>query len=231
MEYKSTLLEVKDLSTESRTAILAHAVYGNIDVMGDISTKGMFKSSWERKSGIDFLFNHDNGAIVGNVKRTFEDDSKAYTEVKFGNWKLGDDVMSMIDAGVIRGVSFGFITEKKDFVNKDGRKIRVLRQVDHTETSILTKPPANPLTHVVSMTKQADVINEWKAQIERMEAFCSRSNATDSILQDMEAEIKQAKLILSSYDTVSTPLITDGEASRDEVKEFAQQLELLTLTL
>lgn len=231
MEHKAIDFELKDLDTGKRTAVIAHAVYGNIDLVGDISTKGMFNSSWERKSPIGFYFNHDDGNVVGNVIRTFEDEHKAYSEVKFGDWTEGSDMIKRIEANVIRGASFGYETEKKDYINKNGRKVRVLRQVKHLETSLLTKQPANPLAGIVSFKQQVEVLKEWKAQIERMESFCRHSTASDEAIQHMELEIKTAKEIISSFDTASTPLIPDGEASNDEVKEFASQLQLLTLNI
>jgi len=219
MEHKSINFELKDLSKDSRTAIIAHAVYNNIDRVGDISTQGMFTSSWERKDAIDFLFNHNDGDVPGKVIRTFEDEQKAYTEVKFGNWKLGDDMIAMIEAGVMKGASFGFETEKKEFIEKAGRKVRVLRQVRHIETSLLTKIPANPLTGVVKLTKAEDIQNfiaEVKAHLFSMENFCKNTNASDEAIKAIMSEIKQANEIISKYDTASTPLITDGEVSRND---------------
>lgn len=228
MEHKSLLLEIKDMSKDSRTAVIAHAVYNNIDRVGDISTKGMFTSSWERKDAIDFLFNHDAGQVGGNIIKTFEDENKAYTEVKFGNWKLGDDMIAMIDAGVIKGASFGYETEKKEYKEVNGRKVRVLRQVRHIETSLLTKTPANPLAGVVSLTKAEDIqdfIIEMKSHIVAMDNFCRNTNASDETIKAIMAEVKQAQDLLSKYDTASTPLITDGGASRND--SFYKQLLLL----
>jgi HK97 family phage prohead protease len=153
MERKSVEFEVKDFSKEKRSAVIAHAVYGNIDLTGDISCKGMFSSSWSRKDPIEFRFNHDAALLPGIVLRTFEDENKAYTEVKFGKWTLGDDMIEMIDAGVIRGASFGYKTEKKDFITKDNKRVRKLLQVKHIETSLLTEMPANPLAGVVELRK------------------------------------------------------------------------------
>ena len=99
MEHKSVSLELKDFSPGSRTAVLAHAVYNNIDRTQDISRKGMFTKSWNEIKAVDFLFNHKDGQTPGSVTRLFEDEAKAYTEVKFGNWTLGNDAMEMIDAG------------------------------------------------------------------------------------------------------------------------------------
>lgn len=228
MEQKAITFEIKDMSKDSRTAVIAHAVYHNIDRVGDISMPGMFKSSWERKDTIDFLFNHKEGEVGGNVTRTFEDEQKAYTEVKFGAWKLGDDLISMIEAGVIKGASFGFETEKKEYKEVKGRKVRMLRQVRHLETSLLTKTPANPLAGVVALTKADEIQNfiiEIKAHISAMDQFCRNTNASDETIKAIYAEIKQAQDLLSKYDTVSTPLITDGGTSRND--SFYKQLLLL----
>lgn len=228
MEHKSVSLELKDISRDNRTAVIAHAVYGNIDLTGDISTKGMFSSSWGRKAPIDFLYNHREDEIPGNVVRTFEDEHKAYTEVKFGNWKLGDDLLEMLEANVIRGASFGYQTEKKEYKNINGKNIRVLRQVHHTETSLLTKTPANPLAGVVAYKKE--YAGELKAHLDRMTDFCRNSNASDETIQYFLGEIKSLETALSQYDTASTPLITDGDASRND-SEFANQLQLLKLII
>lgn len=232
MEHKSIPFEIKDMSMDSRTAIIAHAVYNNIDRTGDISTKGMFKSSWERKDAIDFLFNHDTGMVGGNVLRTFEDETKAYTEVKFGNWKLGDDMIAMVEAGVMKGASFGYETEKKEFIQKEGRKIRVLKQVRHIETSLLTKTPANPLAGIVTMSKEAadSMILELKENLANMEKFCRNTNASDATILNILSTVEEYKNIITKYDTVSTPLITDGEASRNDNDTFRKNI-LLTQIL
>lgn len=157
MEHKSIPFELKDMSKEKRTAVIAHAVYNNIDRVGDISTKGMFNKSWKENKSIDFLFNHNEDEIPGVVLKTFEDDEKAYTEVKFGAWKLGDDILEMADAGVLRGASFGFDAEKKEYTIIKGKRIRKLKEVKHIETSLLTKMPANPLAGIIKLNKSFEV--------------------------------------------------------------------------
>lgn len=156
MERKSIPLEFKDIDTNSRTAVIAHAVYTNIDRVKDISTKGMFTKSWKENKSIDFLFNHIDGDVVGNVKGVFDDDAKAYTEVKFGNWTTGNDVLEMADAKVLKGASFGYETIQKEHKIVGNQKVRVLKEVKHIETSLLTKNPANPLAGIVSLTKSLE---------------------------------------------------------------------------
>lgn len=156
MEIKSIPLEIKDVDTSKRTAIIAHAVYDSVDRVGDISTRGMFTKSWKENKSIDFLFNHNTDEIPGNALRTFEDEHKAYTEVKFGNWALGNDVMAMAEAGVIRGASFGYVTERKEMIEVKGKKVRRLKEVRHIETSLLTKMPAHPEAGIISLTKSME---------------------------------------------------------------------------
>lgn len=295
MERKSIGFEVKDFSKGKRTAVIAHAVYNNIDRVGDISVKGMFSSSWKRGDDVSFYFNHDDNQSPGKVLRTFEDEEKAYTEVEFGPFTLGNDVLEMVDfGGVIKGASFGYETEKKEFISKSGRNIRRLLQVKHFETSLLTKLPANPLAGVVSYNKSvetkkltdterqalidiamndqstletlinlsgkmsiSDDLYDWvtwtisrraesmssvrsqlrynseqvksiKAHVDVLERFTRNTTASDDCIKSLQQTIHEYKSILSAHDTVSTPLITDGDTS---VKEFSNALHLLTLKI
>ena len=231
-EHKEINLEFKDMDRGKRTAVIAHAVYNSIDRVGDISTKGMFNKSWKEYKNIDFLFNHEKSDIVGNVLSVFEDEHKAYTEVKFGKWALGDDVLEMADAGVLRGASFGYITEKKSFENIKGRRVRKLQEVRHIETSLVTTTPVHPEAGVVQLNKS---LSEEDAatlanHISTMEKFCRETNASDECIIRILKEIEEAKSILLKYDTVDTH---DDEqpisVSNEDEKALAKSLYLLTL--
>jgi HK97 family phage prohead protease len=162
LEHKTVSLELKDFDSSKRTAVIAHCVYNVIDRVGDISCKGMFDKTWKENKSVDFLFNHDPEQVVGATVRTFDDEEKAYTEVKFGNWTLGNDVLEMADMGVLKGASFGYNTEKKEFATVKGKKVRKLKEVFHGETSLLTKIPANPLAGIVTLNKSFESIPEFK---------------------------------------------------------------------
>lgn len=152
-ERKDLILELKDVDTGKRTAIVSHAVYDNVDRAKDISRKGMFTKSWSENSDIPFYFNHDKNQSPGKVKRLFEDEKKAYTGVWFGNHTLGNDVLIMADEGVIRGASFEFAAIRKNYINVNNQRVRELKEVIHSETSLLTKDPCNPLAGVESIQK------------------------------------------------------------------------------
>lgn len=153
MEKASAIkLELKDLDTNKRTALIMHSVYNSIDRTNDIAHKGMFTKSWQESKPRIYI-NHDGNLVPGTTIRTFEDDRGAYTELKFGNWTLGNDALEMADNGVFTGASFGYETKKKDFSTINGRKIRNLREVKHAETSLLTVEAAHPEAGIVSLVK------------------------------------------------------------------------------
>lgn len=224
-------LEFKDLDTSKRTAIIRHSVYGSMDRVNDISCKGMFTRSW----GVlkpDFLFNHVEGKTVGTVKSTYEDDSGAYTEVKFGNWTLGNDVLEMADEGVLKGASFGYITEKKEFGNVNGVKVRKLKEVRHIETSLLTMLPAHPEAGVVLLNKSLNEIEdvsellEWhneyltslKSFLQKVDNYCRNAKASDESIIALQNSLTEYKNIISDFGTTDTRLATDQSASDEEIK-------------
>ncbi|HYH15935.1 MAG TPA: HK97 family phage prohead protease, partial [Flavisolibacter sp.] len=130
MEHKSISFELKDMDSSSRTAIIAHAVYDNIDRTKDISRKGMFTKSWkEGKDDIAFYLNHNDELAPGKVVDVFEDEQKAYTKVWLGTHTLGNDTLIMMDEGIIKKASFGYAVEKKDFIQVKGQRVREIKEV------------------------------------------------------------------------------------------------------
>lgn len=225
-------LEFKDLDTNKRTAVIKHAVYTSIDRVKDISTKGMFTRSWNVMKP-DFLFNHVEGKTIGPTLKTYEDDNGAYTEVKFGNWTLGNDVLEMADEGVLKGASFGYITEKKEFATYNGEKVRRLKEVRHIETSLLTVLPAHPGAGIMTLNKALENINEedvneliaWssehlqalKSYVQKIDAYCRKSKASDESIIMLQNSIEEYKKIISEFDTTDTRPISDQSASDDGI--------------
>lgn len=228
---KDIPLEFKDLDASKRTAIIKHAVYTSIDRVKDISTKGMFTKSWQEGKP-DFWFNHIDGASVGSVVNTFEDETGAYTEVKFGKWTLGNDVLEMATEGILKGASFGYKTINKDFVEIKGQKVRRLKEVKHIETSLLTVLPAHPEAGIVKLVKSietTDDINDLltlgdehiqalKSYVAKIENYCRNAKASDESIQWLQKTATEYKTLISSIDTAITQLIPAPIVSDDEVK-------------
>lgn len=206
-----------------------HSVYNSIDKAGDISHKGMFTRSWGVKMPA-FCINHDRKLQPGNVKRVWDDDRGAYTEVKFGNWTLGNDTIEQADAGIFTGASFEYSTEKKDYGTVKGRKVRNLREVKHGETSLLTVEACHPEAGLLSLVKSIDEENidellEWhneqltamKAYVEKITNYCKNAKASDESIQSLQNGLTEYKQIISDYNTAITQIATDQVASVKEL--------------
>lgn len=189
MERKSINFELKDLDRNKRTAIIAHAVYDNIDFAKDISRKGMFTKSWnENKDIVSFYLNHNDEQAPGKVVELYEDNQQAYTKAWLGTHTLGNDVLTMMDEGVIKKASFGFLTLKSNPINVKGQKIRELKEVFHLETSVLTKLPANIKAGVQQVTKSFSGLPELKTLSSSEQAILQKIALQDQqTIQDLAA--------------------------------------------
>lgn len=187
MERKAIAFELKDLDKTKRTAIIAHAAYDNVDLTRDISRKGMFTKSWqENKDHISFYLNHNDEQAPGKVVDVYEDNQFAYTKAWLGTHTLGNDVLTMMDEGVIKKASFGYITNRSTPITVKGQKVRELKEVQHLETSVLTKMPANLKAGIVNVTKSFDGAIDIKMLDMSEQALLKRiSNSDQSTLQDL----------------------------------------------
>lgn len=210
MEHKDISFELKDLDKTKRTAIIAHAGYNNIDRTQDISRKGMFNKSWsESKSDISFYLNHNDEQAPGKVVDVYEDDNFAYTKAWLGTHTLGNDVLTMMDEGVIKKASFGYITQRSSPVDIKGKKVRELKEVTHIETSVLTKMPANARAGVMSVMKSfeglsAIEVKELNQHLSALEKFCRNTKASDSCIIEIGQQATMLKNFLSEYNTAFT---------------------------
>lgn len=229
LQYKNIPLELKDIDGTSRTAIIAHAVYNNVDRTKDISRKGMFNKSWnESKNDLKFYFNHDDAQAPGKVVDVFEDEEKAYTKVWLGTHTLGEDTFKMLTEGVIKDASFGYYTIKSNPIEVKGQKVRELKEVAHVETSVLTKMPANPLAGVVQVFKSLDAQKTLILRLKTLESFCRNTTASDGCIKQVLEEVKSINELLSGEDTADTQLIIEPTAS-DDGGDVALALQLLLL--
>jgi len=235
IETKDIVFELKDMDKQKRTAVIAHAVYDNIDRGKDVSRKGMFNKSWqENKGDISFYLNHNDEQAPGKVVDVFEDNQRAYTKAWLGTHTLGNDTLIMMDEGIIKKSSFGYITEKSNPLSIKGQMVRELKEVAHIETSVLTKMPMNPLAEVVSVTKMFDVndVNELAVHIKTMERFCKNTKASDECIKNILFEIENIKAILLKYNTANTQKDDDPiEPVASGNNKAGDALYLLTLKL
>ena len=199
MERKAIPLEVKDINKDSRTAVIAHAAYDNIDRVRDISRKGMFTRSWNASKDISLYLNHNDEQAPGRVEDVFDDNKFAYTKSWMGTHTLGNDTLIMLDEKVIKYASFGYIVEKSNPTNIKGQNVRELKEVNHIETSVLTKMPANPLATIVSVTKAftGEVKSLNQGEFDMLKQLASMDDQVLGMLISMSAGIDETSDLYS----------------------------------
>lgn len=151
MITKAVTLNIKDLDMGKREAVLAHATYNTLDKDGDRMNRGMFDKSWkENFQMLRYFLNHDRKQAPGKPIQTWDDSEHAYTKVKHGTHTLGDDVLKMLDEGIIMAISFGFEPIKYKDIKGKGKDYK---EAVHMETSVLTHWGAHDESHVVAVNK------------------------------------------------------------------------------
>jgi HK97 family phage prohead protease len=226
IEYKTVENGLQDVDTSKRVMIGMFANYNTPDLIGDVSTKGMFDRTWkEAKSRVKHLYEHDTTKMIGRIVDLWEDENGAYYKSIVPKHKFGDEVLEWAEAGLINEHSFGFVT-KKSTKNKHGG--RNLLEVLHTEvTSVGGGYAVHGSTPLLSV-KKAFTVETLEGLAETMNAkhkalsnYCYKATASDDTIQDTEEklsllllEIKQLQSIILDLKANSTPAAEEAQASQ-----------------
>ena len=140
VEAKFTALDLKSVAEDGAFEGYA-SLFGREDLSRDIVVPGAFKESLARRGtrGIRMLFQHDPAEPIG-VWEQIEEDRKGL----FARGRLMRDVararevLSLMKAGALDGLSIGFKAEKARRDAKSG--VRRLERIDLWEISIVTFP-------------------------------------------------------------------------------------------
>ena len=113
--------------------------------------------------GAPLLFNHDMDQIVGVVENANIDskDKRGYATVRFANTDRGREVMSMVQDGILRNVSFGYRIGKMEETGTRDQKEYTATEWAPYEISVVTVPADN----TVGFGRSADG-DEREVQVE-----------------------------------------------------------------
>lgn len=154
MKIGKDSLTLKDLDMTKREAVIGFASYGKLDREKEKANKGMFTKSWnENFDDIRYFFNHKKEMAPGKPLKFWEDNEHAYMQAKHGTHVLGEDVLKMLDEGIIVASSYGFNPVRYTKMAGGGYDYK---EVQHMETSVLTHWGAHKENLVISVTKEWD---------------------------------------------------------------------------
>ena len=156
-------IEFKDDGEDycSVTGYAAH--YNSVDLGGDKIVPGAFSNDLKMNGNTrTCLWQHDSKQPIG--KNTFMDMMTALSVTS--RLPKDDDlvkgrVLPQLKAGSLGGYSIGYETVKSDMETDGNNRIRVLKECNLFETSLVSIP-MNPKAVILSVSKAADNIGEYK---------------------------------------------------------------------
>ncbi len=174
MEYKHFKMSIKGIDDQAGTIQGNASVFGNIDLVNDIVETGAFaKTILESGGKVPIINEHwcgeigltkslsENDAGLGFDGQLYIDNGNPLNEVREAR-----DVFVRVkrrnELGKPMGVSIGYSAVKKEYIEQDGRTIRVLKEVKLHEISIVSFA-VNPLATVTGVKAFRGLIENIKA--------------------------------------------------------------------
>lgn len=175
---ETRLAQINELRASGEGKLAGYAAVFNkrsVNLGGfvEVISPGAFRSSLERDQDIRALINHDGVPIARRKNGTLslvEDDTGLRVEIDLPDTTAGHDLRKSVERGDIDQMSFGFNVRDDAVDEEDGLLIRILRDVDLREVSIVTFP-AYPDTSIAKRSVQDFLESKTKSS---MEAFNQR---------------------------------------------------------
>lgn len=168
------------------------SVFGNLDWWDDIVEPGAFTKSLAVQTPA-LLWQHDSEKPIGVWTTLREDDKGLYCEGKLlvGEVALATEAHALLKAGALSGLSIGYSPLEWEYRKDGAREVRVLKEVDLWEISLVTFP-ANDLARVGSVKSVEDLGSLREIEEHLREAGCSRAEAKALIARVRELSRRDA---------------------------------------
>lgn len=127
--------------TEEGTFSGYASLFGRVDLGNDRVAQGAFQKALKLRGpkGVRMLFQHDPNEVIGSWLEIHEDQAGLFVKGRINqNVKRGAEVLELIRAGAIDGLSIGFKTVRATKDQVAG--IRTIHEADLWEISIVTFP-------------------------------------------------------------------------------------------
>jgi HK97 family phage prohead protease len=215
-EYKSTIADsLKDVDTGKRELVGMFANYETRDMVGDLSTKGMFTKTWaEQKARVKHVHEHDMSSPIGKIQDLWEDTKGAYYRSKVPKGKDGDKWLEWAEGGLLDEHSFGYKTVRARPAGKGQRDLLEVKHFEVTSVSGWVVHGDTPLL-TVKKSLSLDEVQELTAKMEKrhrlFEKMIRNSSATDETIEEFKdaadlllLEIKSLQQHIINLSTSST---------------------------
>ena len=195
-----------EIGTEEGSFSGYASLFGKTDLGNDCVEKGAFARALRgrKTSGVRMLFQHDPASPIGVWDEIREDAKGLFVKGRIiSTTSKGAEVLELIRAGAIDGLSIGFRTQKSRTDRKTG--IRKILEADLWEISIVTFPML-PQARVAQVKTQCVSDNHSWPTVREFEHWLTR----DAGLSRSEARV----VISKGFATLADRRDAEGTRSR-----------------
>lgn len=198
LSRKSYPMEIKEISEEGYFSGYG-SIFDVVDDWDDVIVRGAFAETLQNKTPV-MLWQHDSAEPIGVYERIREDEIGLWLEGRLLlDIEKGREAHILLKNRVIRGLSIGFLPLAWEWETRDNTRVRVLKDIDLWEVSLVTFP-ANPKA-VVDEVKTVRGLENLLRDVgySRSEAKAALAAIRADSQRDAEAEdAKKAALNLIS---------------------------------
>ena len=198
LSRKSYPMEIKEISEEGYFSGYG-SVFDVVDDWDDVIVRGAFAETLQKKTPV-MLWQHDSAEPIGVYERIREDEIGLWLEGRLLlDIEKGREAHILLKNRAIRGLSIGFLPLAWEWETRDNKRVRVLKDIDLWEVSLVTFP-ANPKAVVDEVKTVRGLENFLRdAGLSRSEAKAALAAIRADSQRDAEAEeAKKAALNLIS---------------------------------
>ncbi|HGU6173200.1 TPA: HK97 family phage prohead protease [Escherichia coli] len=146
MEQKGFKFDVKSIDEQGIFEGYA-AVFGNVDLGGDIIEPGAFKKTLQENPRMPILWQHNPAEPIGVTLEAYEDGRGLKVKGQLNlETTRGREAYALLKQGALKGLSIGYDSVKEAW---EGTK-RILKEIRLWEWSLVTFP-MNPLAQVAEV--------------------------------------------------------------------------------
>ena len=176
------------------------------------------------------LYNHNSDDVLGVVEKSWVENKRGYVTVRLGKHERGEEVLGLINDGILRNVSVGYSvmeTEKEERKkdDKDDKEYYRVTQFQPAEISIVTVP-ADYSGAGIGRSKEATKDNKKEENKVTMEEY-----ATSATLEEQRTNavadnsVPQSNPISKKIMATSTPETNDVVRDLEKARNDAQSTE------
>lgn len=187
LSRKSYPMEIKSISDEGYFSGYG-SVFDVVDDWDDVIVRGAFAETLQKKTPV-MLWQHDSAEPIGVYERIREDEIGLWLEGRLLlDIEKGREAHILLKNRAIRGLSIGFLPLAWEWETRDNTRVRVLKDIDLWEVSLVTFP-ANPKAVVDEVKTVRGLENFLRdAGLSRAEAKAALAAIRADSQRDAEAE-------------------------------------------